>query len=82
MIDQQGMTQGFNTNPLVGLTQEETLSNCQEFLEHMQQACEDLGYGHHVNMSLLRGAIGHELAKVSRQERVTAQVSVLDRQTG
>lgn len=61
--------QGYNTNPLVGDTQAETLSNCQDFLEHMQRAAEELGYGHHVNVALVRGAIGHEMAKAARAYR-------------
>lgn len=61
--------QGYNVNPLVGLTREETLSNCQEFLEHMQNNAEDLPYGHSVNVQLLRGALGHELAQVAKKEQ-------------
>lgn len=61
--------QGYNVNPLVGLTREETLSNCQEFLEHIQNTSEDLPYGHHVNVQLLRGALGHELAEVAKKEQ-------------
>lgn len=66
MTTQQAGQNSYNTNPLVGLTQHETLSNCDEFLAHMMQAAEDLGYGHHVNMQLLRGALGHELAEVAK----------------
>lgn len=74
----QQATPGYNVNPLVGLTREETLSNCQEFLDHMAQTGEDLPYGHSVNVQLLRGALGHELAQVAKKEGGEG----LDRRTG
>lgn len=64
----QQAAQGYNVNPLVGLTREETLSNCDEFLAHMLQTGEDLPYGQHVNFQLLRGALGHELAAAAKKE--------------
>lgn len=62
-----GQKQGYNTNPLVGLTREETLTNCLDQLEFLQQAGEELHPGYHTNFALLRGALGHELAQVAEE---------------
>lgn len=58
-----GTQQGFNVNPLVGSTREDTLNNCLEQLDFLQQAGEELHCGYHVNFALLRDALGHELAQ-------------------
>jgi len=58
--------QGYNVNPLVGLTREETLSNCLEQVEYLQQSSEGMHQGYHVNLMLIRGALGHELVEASK----------------
>lgn len=55
---------GFNKT-LVGINQEETLANCLQQLDFLQQTGEELHPGYHINFELIRGALGHELAQVA-----------------
>ncbi|UYV20901.1 hypothetical protein K1Y77_17210 (plasmid) [Halomonas qaidamensis] len=61
MIDQQGMTQGFNNNALVGINQRDTLQNIDVMLEYLQTNGEDQHAGTHMILTLVRDALGHEL---------------------
>lgn len=68
MSEQQGSTQGYQANPLVGVSAEETLTNCLEHLEYLALTCEGMHQGFSTNIAFIRGALGHELAEAAKKE--------------
>ncbi|HCL24265.1 MAG TPA: hypothetical protein DHW46_11840 [Halomonas sp.] len=67
MSEQQGTTQGYQVNPLVGVSAEETLANCLEHLEYLALTCEGMHQGFSTNIAFIRGALGHELAEAAKK---------------
>lgn len=56
---------GFNKNPLVGDTQTDTLENCVELLDFLQQRADDMHSGWNVNFALIRDALGHTMGQAA-----------------
>lgn len=66
MSEQQGTTQGFNNNTLVGNSQRDTLQNIDVMLEYLQTSGEDQHAGTHMILTLVRDALGHTLQQAGK----------------
>lgn len=66
MSEQQGMTQRYNTNALVGSSQRDTLQNIDVMMEFMQVTGDEAHAGTHFILSMVRDALGHELQQAGK----------------
>ena len=59
--------QGYNKNPLVGQTQQDTLENCVELLDFLQQRADDMHSGWGMNFALIRDGLGHAMGQTPQE---------------
>lgn len=57
--------QRYNKNPLVGQTQKDTLENCVELLDFLQDRGGDMHSGWNMNFALIRDGLGHAMGQAA-----------------